>query len=137
MRIQVIRKWYSQISTIGVISVDGVKCGFTLEDVARAEGVKIPDHTAIPAGEYEAVNDYSERFKKIMPHILNVPKFDGVRLHKGNRTSETSGCLLLGLQKAQDLVYNCDPTYDYVFHSIDQAMKRKEKVIISIINEQE
>jgi hypothetical protein len=137
MRIQVIRKWYSQISTIGVISVDGVKCGFTLEDVARAEGVKIPNHTAIPAGEYEVVNDYSERFKKIMPHILDVKNFEGVRIHKGNRTSDTTGCLICGLQKGQDLVYNCDPTYDYIFHSIDQAMKRKEKVTITIINEQE
>ena len=45
---------------------------------------KIYGETAIPTGTYKLVIDYSNRFKKRMPHILNVPGYDGIRLHTGN-----------------------------------------------------
>lgn len=134
MLIKVTRKWFSPKSTIGLISVDGIKCGFSLEDVARADGVKIPKETAIPAGEYQVTLDYSEHFKEIMPHILDVPRFSGVRIHKGNRADQTEGCILVGLGKGEDLVYNCSPVYDYIYGSIEEALRKKEKVTIWIVN---
>lgn len=62
-----------------------------LEDVVRNpittainKFVKIYGETAIPYGKYEIVRTYSNRFKKVMPLLLNVPHYEGVRIHTGN-----------------------------------------------------
>ena len=83
----------------------------TLEDVVRS-GPKIDGMTAIPAGRYEVVMSFSNRFKKIMPELLNVPGFAGVRIHKGNTAENTEGCILVGMQKNTDRIGNCTPAYD-------------------------
>ena len=57
---------------------------------------KVPGVTAIPAGTYELIVDFSNRFQKMMPHILDVEGFTGVRIHAGNSSHDTEGCLLLG-----------------------------------------
>lgn len=55
---------------------------YTLEDKVRE--VKIKHQTAIPAGTYQIIINKSERFKQFLPLLLNVPGFDGIRIHKGN-----------------------------------------------------
>jgi len=74
----------------------------TLEDPVRKPGVKIYGKTAIPAGKYKITIDFSEHFKKIMPHILNVPGFTGCRVHSGNRPEDTEGCILIGSYDGTD-----------------------------------
>ena len=136
MLIKLRRHWFTPKSTVGIIAVDGVKCGFTLEDAARPDGVKIAGVTAIPHGEYEVTIDFSQRFQKLMPHILNVPGFEGIRIHKGNAPEDTEGCILVGLRKGQDLVYDCTPIFDYIYGKIEAAIKNNDRVSILIINEQ-
>lgn len=135
MQIKVLRKWYTPNSTIGVVSVNGVKAGFSLEDTKREDGVKVDGKTAIPAGEYDVIIDYSTRFKKLMPHIINVPGFVGVRIHKGNTEFDTEGCILVGMNKGVDEIYNCQGIFDYIFTSIQYALDHKEPCTIWIIND--
>jgi hypothetical protein len=135
MFIKVNRKWYTDKSTIGIMAIDGVKACFTLEDCKRADGVKINGQTAIPAGEYPVILDYSNRFKKIMPHILNVPGFDGIRIHKGNTDADTEGCILVGMNKGVDEIYNCSTVFENLFGQIQKAIDNKEEVKILIIND--
>ena len=54
----------------------------TLEDVQR--DVKIKAETAIPWGMYKVVITMSNRFKRRLPLLLDVPNFEGVRIHGGN-----------------------------------------------------
>jgi hypothetical protein len=119
-----------------VIEVDGVKCGFSLEDVARPDGVKIPKITAIPAGTYPVTIDYSQRFMKMMPHVLDVPLFSGVRIHKGNSSADVEGCIAVGLNKTEDLIYDCTGVFDFIFKKIEEAIAEKRQVNIMILNEQ-
>lgn len=106
MKITVTRKTYTHHSTVGELTIDKhpeFKV-YTLEDVVRPKGIKIPGQTAIPAGEYVLAVDYSYRFGKFMPHILDVPMFDGIRIHAGNDPSATSGCIVVGEAVGSDFV---------------------------------
>jgi hypothetical protein len=88
--------------TIGRLSIDGDEFCYTLEDKFRQrEDVdvkewKVAGSTAIPTGIYKLVLDYSNRFKCIMPHVLDVPGFDGIRIHTGNDADDTEGCIIVG-----------------------------------------
>ena len=95
--------------TIGKLYIDGHYLCDTLEDTVR-NGVKIAGKTAIPAGKYKVKKTMSPRFKKILPEILNVPGFSGVRIHNGNTADDSSGCVLLGLNKVKGKVLDSQTT---------------------------
>ncbi len=102
MQLRLVRHTFTQQSTVGNLEVDGTFECFTLEDVVRP--VKLAGVTAIPAGHYEVVVTYSERFKRPMPLLLKVPDFDGVRIHWGNTDKDTEGCILVGRSKSADFI---------------------------------
>jgi len=89
-------------STIGELSIDGKFECYTLEDVERKE--KVFGKTAIPKGTYEVIMTMSNRFKKMMPLLLNVPDYAGVRIHSGNKAEDTEGCILLGQTRSNDFI---------------------------------
>lgn len=84
-------------TTIGELLIDGEWFCWTLEDRVRAQ--KIKHQTAIPAGEYIVEVNMSARFKELMPLLLNVPQFSGIRIHPGNDAADTSGCILVGFSR--------------------------------------
>lgn len=105
MKVEVKRIFKGSEYTIGHLYIDGAYFCDTLEDTVRT-GAKIAGKTAIPAGTYKVKKTMSPRFKTILPEILNVPNFTGVRIHSGNTAKDTDGCLLLGLNKAKGAVLN-------------------------------
>lgn len=130
MKLEVIRDTLTDISTIGSLYVDGAWHGHSLEDRVRS-GPKVKGQTAIPCGTYEIVIDMSARFKKLMIHILNVPGFDGIRIHKLNTSDETEGCIGVGKIRGRDWIGNCSEVYNFLFKKIFLALKT-EKVYITI-----
>ena len=50
----------------------------------------------IPVGKYKIIVDYSKRFNRELPLLLNVAGFTGVRIHRGNIAKDTQGCILSG-----------------------------------------
>ena len=76
---------------------DGFVCE-TLEDPVR-EGDKIYGDTAIPGGTYRVTITRSKRFGKMMPLLHRVPGFGGSRIHCGNNTEDTAGCILVGTER--------------------------------------
>ena len=97
-----------------------VQVCYTLEDTVRPAGVKVQKETAIPPGTYQMRLSHSNRFKKILPEILNVPMFTGVRMHGGNTYKNTEGCILLGFarNKSQGQISNCAPAVAEVMRII-------------------
>jgi hypothetical protein len=146
MEIRVIRKWFTQRSTISELYVNGIFSCFILEDRDRGlrqeyeheeaykgmnQQLKLPGKTAIPYGRYEVVVTFSNRFKTLLPLLLNVPVFEGVRLHPGNTDADSAGCLLPGTQRRDDAVFESRKAFNALFTLIQKATK-KEKVYLTI-----
>jgi GH24 family phage-related lysozyme (muramidase) len=132
MNINVIRKEYTPKSTIGELYIDGKFECFTLEDRVRA--LKVPGTTAIPSGNYEVVVTWSNRFKRPLPLLMNVPNYEGVRIHTGNTDENTEGCLLVGKTKQRDFVGESRGAFSDLLPKIQEALQR-EKVFIDIEQE--
>lgn len=130
MNIEVIRDTLTDTSSIGSVYVDGAWHCHSLEDRSRF-GPKVPKETAIPCGVYQVVIDFSNRFQKDMPHILNVPGFSGIRIHKGNTDKDVEGCIAVGAIRGRDWIGNCTEVYNSLFGKISLAL-RTEKVYITV-----
>jgi len=135
MEIKVIRKEFTDLTTIGELSINGVFECYTLEDKIRdlkADGSgKVYGKTAISKGRYQVVLTYSDRFKQVMPLLINVPFFEGIRIHPGNKNEDTHGCLLVGTAKSKDLISNSKIAYQKLFDKLSKASKT-EKIFIEI-----
>ena len=86
--------------TIGRLEDEnGMKVCDTLEPTWRdykGGEMKIPKKSAIPEGSYRVVVTKSRRFQKYLPLLVGVPGFEGVRIHAGNTSRDTEGCILVG-----------------------------------------
>ena len=91
MELLLLRRSRTPEASEGVLYIQ--EC-FTLEDAVRP--VKIPGITAIPKGRYRVIITRSARFNKDLPLLLDVPGFEGVRIHAGNKPEDTEGCILVG-----------------------------------------
>ena len=100
MNLEINRHYFYEDRTIGGFYIDGHWAYYCLEDCDRkleSGGIKVPGKTAIPRGTYKVTISWSNRFKRLMPHILDVPQFTGVRIHAGNTPENTEGCPLIGM----------------------------------------
>ena len=110
MKIVVVRDTFTENSTIGKMLIDGAFFCYTLEDTIR--DTKIAGETAIPYGTYKVIVNMSNRFKRLMPLLLNVPNFEGVRIHAGNVKADTHGCILVGATKGKDFIGDSKVTFN-------------------------
>ena len=128
MQITVKRLYKTDNSTIGELLIDGVFECFTLEDIERP--VKIKAETAIPKGTYKVIINQSNRFKRLMPLLLNVPNFEGVRIHAGNTNHDTEGCILVGQTRNKNYIGQSRKAYEKLFKKM-QAAKEISLTILS------
>ena len=130
LKITVKRKILNECDTIGDLYVSYPEDPDTLEFVCNTledkvrnkKGTKKEDfkkvygETAIPYGTYRVVITYSNAFQKKLPEILNVPLYEGIRIHTGNHKDDTFGCLILGdspkISQTKSWVYNSKKNYD-------------------------
>jgi hypothetical protein len=138
MHIRIKRNRFTTRSTIGRLTIDleTFSC-FTIEDVARAEGVKIPRETAIPAGVYMVVMDWSPRHRSIQPHILNVPLFTYIRFDVANYAEQVEGCIAVGAAIGTDAVWDSKRTHAALCDKIAHAIANGEIVWLTVTNEPE
>lgn len=128
--------------TIGQMSLNNEYFCDTLEDTDRGlkDTMQVNEIlakkrkavTAIPTGKYDVVLTFSPRFKRVLPLLLNVPGYQYIRVHNGNRPDSTEGCLLVGENKAKGQVLNSRATLERLMSVLLECEKKKEKVTITI-----
>src|SRR3990167_7141948 len=107
MLLKLLRNRFTEDYTTGQLYIDDQYFCFTLEDKDREQkGVavekwKIKHETAIPRGIYDVGFEDSPRFGPDTLTIYNVPGFTEVRIHSGNTSSDTSGCVLVGYRLSE------------------------------------
>ena len=148
MNITVERHQQGDNSTLGRLYVDGEFECFTLEDERRE--VKVSGETAIPSGTYTILPrteggmhpKYAERYGDLhvgMAWLQDVPDFNFVYIHTGNREDQTEGCLLVGqgFQPTHEgennyIVTGSRNAYVPLYTEIAAAWEREEEVLITI-----
>lgn len=120
----------------GVLYAGGMKLGETLEDEDRyleiGVGEKVYGQTAIPRGRYRVTLSLSKRFGRVMPEILDVPGFTGVRIHGGNTEADTHGCPLLGSVRTDSGVANCREVNERLIDLIEIAINAGDEVWLTV-----
>lgn len=79
---------------------------------------KVWGQTAIPRGRYQLALSFSQRFGKVLPELLFVPGFQGIRIHSGNKKEDTEGCILLGRKRSGDTILESRPAIEDLFKLI-------------------
>ena len=130
MNLRVIREPSTAAATLGILLIDGVFACWTLEDVVRP--VKIPGETAIPAGRYDVRLSLSQRFQKVLPELLAVQGYSGIRVHAGNGVGDTQGCVLVGRKRTTNGVLESKLALMEVMEHLRRATTAGDPITISI-----
>jgi hypothetical protein len=141
MKLTLKRSDCGKVSTLGEIFVDGKNQCFCIEDVDRQLETypdnKVYGQTCIPRGTYQVIITYSNRFKRELPLLVDVPGFEGIRIHPGNTAADTEGCLLpcTSWAKQNDVAIgiNSREAFRKLFDKIEAALDAGQSVEIEVI----
>jgi len=151
MKLEVLRFSSQAESTLGLlfdVTVGRKFLCFTLEDEYRT--IKKFSETRIPAGEYRISlrkeGEHHERYKKNMPDIhkgmlwiRDVPNFEFILIHIGNKDDDTAGCLLVGDTSQQNVTEEgsigaSTAAYRRIYPPIARAVENGETVSIKYVD---
>ena len=141
MKLLLERKYLKEDYCIGRLCINGTFFCNTLEDKVRdinkngtfdCGEFKISGHTAIPYGEYEVIVNYSPKFKRELPRLLNVPHFEGILIHRGNTNKDSSGCILVGENTKKGMVLNSTKYEVELVNILKKALTKGENITIEI-----
>lgn len=118
--------------TIGKLYINNNYFCDTIEDRVRNLPIesKVYGETAIPYGTYKVIVNYSPKFNRNLPLLLNVPYFEGIRMHRGNTAKDSFGCVILGENKIKGMVIN---STKYELELTNILQNTKEEITINII----
>lgn len=138
MKLILTRVFFLPDRTIGRLFIDDIYFCDTLEDKNRDinhngkfdnEESKVYGETCIPFGEYEVKVTYSPKFKRELPILLDVPNFEGIRIHRGNYIKDTLGCILVGdINKDNNLINSTKTENNLV-----SILKKEKEITLEII----
>ena len=135
MLLNLIRQTLTPNYTEGILLLGEKKLCDTLEDcqrVIRDRNDKVKGYTAIPKGTYQIAWTYSPKFRRYCPLLINVPWFEGIRIHAGNTAADTAGCILCGVKSADGQLQQSRYTTERIYGIIQRAILEGDYVKINI-----
>lgn len=142
MKLNVKRIWKEKTYTGGKFFINDKEFSFTIEDTDRGlsdkmsltEIKKLKKHgiTAIPTGTYQVIYSFSNRFKRLMPEIIGVKGYAGIRIHVANTAMDVEGCIGLAYEDSSDGFAGNSKNACIDFEKQFVQAIKKEKVWITI-----
>lgn len=127
---------------IGDLLVEGEMHCHTLEDLPHEE--KIPGETCIPPGVYAveltsspaviAGHMWSPHAAGLLPHLVAVPGFEGIRIHAGNTDKDTRGCILVGGWNGGEFLFNSRKSLESLMDVIEVAAIGRQPITIEVFD---
>lgn len=142
MELRVERLWPRENYTVGRLYVNNEFFSNTLEDKIidkNKNGIfdngekKVYGESAIPYGKYKVIYNWSPKFGRNLPRLLDVPHFEGILIHNGNTAKDSFGCILVGKNTSKGMLSESRYTSDKLNEIIDAAQKRGEEITIEIV----
>lgn len=142
MELRVERLWPKENYTVGRLYVNNEFFSNTLEDKIidkDKSGVfdngekKVYGESAVPYGKYKVIYNWSPKFGRNLPRLLDVPHFEGILIHSGNTARDSAGCILVGKNTSKGMLSESRYTSDKLNEIIDAAQKRGEEITIEIV----
>jgi len=134
-------------ATLGALYINDVWQCWTLEDAVREQPMglvtdrvawvaawKVRGSTAIPAGQYSVRLSLSQRFNRVLPELLDVPGFAGIRIHAGNTAVDTDGCILVGCDRAAQRVGRSGLALEKLLARLRRDRTAGDDLAIDIVN---
>lgn len=141
MEIVLERKVFNKDSCEGNLYINDKWFCNTIEDKVRS-GIgawlakyKIYAKTAIPYGRYPVLVTWSERFKRMLTGVFNVPDFVGIRIHNGVNELSSAGCIIVSFtdDDIHHRLINDKAAMNKLCDIVEKAQKT-EKVWLTIEN---
>jgi len=117
------RKEKKKECTLGELYIGDKYFCYTLEPSAYKR--KSP---CIPEGTYKIKINKSPSFGRELPLLLRVPGRTGIRLHAGNTADDTTGCILPGYRRGEDIVYESRRAETDIIAKIKEMSNPKIKI---------
>lgn len=153
MKIELTRIYNCPTYCIGRIRVDNVYICDTIEDTDRGlddsmtreqiRKKKVYKMTAIPTGTYDVTlaiqspkfvtyEYYRDFCNGYLPRLIGVKGYEGILIHKGNKASQSAGCLLVGYNTVKGCVTSSQAAFEKLYGILKAAHDRREKITITI-----
>lgn len=143
LQVLITRNWRKSEYTIGKLYVNGQQLCNSLEpidrrlfqgqpiaDIAR---LKVKGKTAIPTGTYRLQIVFSPKFNRELIEIMDVPGFSSIRIHAGNRVTDTEACVLPGINSAVGMVTESRKYENQLTAMVKETTAKGEQAFITII----
>lgn len=132
MKIDVVRSYFTREFTKGIIFVDDVFIGYTLEPEMKTPNEQSYVNRCISTGSYQARYEYSNKFKRNLIELKRVPNHDEIKIHNGNYREHTRGCILIGKRSEKGCVLDSFPALIKLNNKAYWAAKKYEEIDVNI-----
>ena len=116
--------------TIGRRYINGIYLCDTLELPENNNALGKP---CIPRGIYAVHLTMSPRFHRVLPLLLNVPGYEGIRIHPGNTVKDTKGCILVGWNMERGRLDDSKIAMGMLMRNLNNANNKGEAIRLRLL----
>lgn len=141
MELKLVRSEFQSDRVFGKLYIDGEYFSLTCEDADRGltketplstiKRTKVAHKTCVPYGRYRIILSYSNKLKRYLPLLLDVPGWRGIRIHKGSGPEWSSGCPLVGFRREGDRLRQYTKAEEELIKRLD-AVNHTDSIYITI-----